>query len=120
MPQRRLRRDHLHDGALDEARGLHLAFEIFCRQIVAQRTYSLASGNGHRAHYWVNKNTLLWNYRGAIGIKTGQAAAAGACLLFEARRGAKTLIGVVLHSSSFSLNAAFSDATKMLNWGFSQ
>jgi len=89
-------------------------------QIVAQRTYSLASGNGHRAHYWVNKNTLLWNYRGAIGIKTGQAAAAGACLLFEARRGAKTLIGVVLHSSSFSLNAAFSDATKMLNWGFSQ
>jgi serine-type D-Ala-D-Ala carboxypeptidase (penicillin-binding protein 5/6) len=89
-------------------------------QIVAQRTYRLASGNGHRAHTWVNKNLLLWDYKGAIGIKTGQTGAAGACLLFEARRGAKTLIGVVLHSSSFSLTGAFSDATKMLNWGFSQ
>ncbi len=88
------------------------------RQIVALRTYQLKAGGGHQAHIWMNKNLLLWNYKGAIGIKTGQTSAAGACLLFEARRGGKTLIGVVLHSSSFSLAPAFSDATKVLNWGF--
>lgn len=90
------------------------------RQIVATRSYQVASGGGHHAHTWVNKNSLLWNYSGAIGIKTGQTAAAGACLLFEAHRGTTTLIGVVLHSSSFSLTPAFSDATKMLNWGFAR
>jgi serine-type D-Ala-D-Ala carboxypeptidase (penicillin-binding protein 5/6) len=88
------------------------------RQIVASRTYHLASSSWHHAHTWVNKNLLLWNYKGAIGIKTGQTSAAGACLLFEARRGSKTLIGVVLHSSPFSLDPAFSDAEKLLNWGF--
>lgn len=90
------------------------------RQIVATRSYHLASGNGHRAHTWTNKNSLLWQYPGAIGIKTGQTSDAGACLLFEARRGSRTLIGVVLHSSSFSLDGAFKDATKMLNWGFAR
>lgn len=93
------------------------------RQIVDVRTYHLASGHlasggGHAAHTWVNKNLLLWHYTGAIGIKTGQTSAAGACLLFEARRGGKTLIGVVLHSSSLRLDPAFSDAEKVLNWGF--
>jgi serine-type D-Ala-D-Ala carboxypeptidase (penicillin-binding protein 5/6) len=88
------------------------------RQIVALRTYRVAAGGGHQAHTWVNKNSLLWTYPGAIGIKTGMTAAAGYCLLFEARRGAKILIGVVLHSSTTSLSGAFSDAAKMLNWGF--
>jgi len=88
------------------------------RQIVDVRTFHLASGRAHAAHTWVNKNLLLWHYTGAIGIKTGQTSAAGACLLFAARRGGKTLIGVVLHSSSFSLDPAFSDAEKVLNWGF--
>jgi D-alanyl-D-alanine carboxypeptidase (penicillin-binding protein 5/6) len=95
------------------------------RQIVALKTYHLAADPWHGAHTWTNYNSLLWTYSGAIGIKTGQTAAAGACLLFEARRGSKTLIGVVLHSSmssmsSTSLTQAFSDATKMLNWGFAQ
>jgi D-alanyl-D-alanine carboxypeptidase (penicillin-binding protein 5/6) len=62
---------------------------------------------------------LLARYPGAVGIKTGSTNAAGECLLFEARRGRKTLIGVVLHSSSSDASARFSDAIKMLNWGFS-
>ena len=60
---------------------------------------------------------------GAIGIKTGYTGAAGQCLLFEAKRGSTTLIGVVLDSSganSPSLAAAASDATAMLDWGFSR
>jgi D-alanyl-D-alanine carboxypeptidase (penicillin-binding protein 5/6) len=89
------------------------------RQIVALKTYYLAADPWHGAHSWKNYNGLLWTYSGAIGIKTGQTNVAGACLLFEARRGSKTLIGVVLHSST-SLSAAFTDATRLLNWGFAQ
>ena len=91
------------------------------RQIVATRDYRVAAGHGHRAHDWKNLNLLLTRYPGAVGIKTGFTSAAGDCFLFEARRGSKTLIGVVLHSSSSisDLNAAFNDAIKMLNWGFS-
>jgi len=88
------------------------------RQIVATKTYYLAADRWHDPHTWTNLNDLLWSYSGAIGVKTGQTATAGACLLFEAERGKKTLIGVVLHSAN-SLSTAFSDATKILNWGFS-
>jgi serine-type D-Ala-D-Ala carboxypeptidase (penicillin-binding protein 5/6) len=90
-------------------------------QIVATRSYSVAAGSGHRAHTWKNLNLLLARYPGAMGIKTGFTAAAGQCLLFEARRGSKTLIGVVLHSSSSvtDLSAAVNDAIRLLNYGFS-
>jgi D-alanyl-D-alanine carboxypeptidase (penicillin-binding protein 5/6) len=90
------------------------------REIVATRNYNLPSGNGHYAHSWTNLNPLLGHYTGATGIKTGFTSAAGDCLLFEATRGTKTLIGVALHSSDsiYGLNVAASDAEKMLNWGF--
>ena len=90
------------------------------RQVVATRSYRVASGHGHPAHTWKNLNKLLTGYPGALGIKTGFTAAAGECFLFEARRGGKTLIGVVLHSSASDPKVVFSDATKLLNWGFSQ
>jgi serine-type D-Ala-D-Ala carboxypeptidase (penicillin-binding protein 5/6) len=90
------------------------------RQIVATRGYRVAAGHGHRAHAWKNLDLLLTHYAGAIGIKTGFTAAAGECFLFEARRGSRTLIGVVLHSSADNPDAIFNDAAKMLNWGFSQ
>jgi serine-type D-Ala-D-Ala carboxypeptidase (penicillin-binding protein 5/6) len=94
------------------------------RQVVATRSYHVAAGAGHRAHTWKNLNQLLTSYSGAIGIKTGFTAAAGECLLFEARRGAATLIGAVLHSASSESPsdqaAPVRDATAMLNWGFSR
>jgi serine-type D-Ala-D-Ala carboxypeptidase (penicillin-binding protein 5/6) len=94
------------------------------RQVVATRSYHVAAGAGHRAHTWKNLNQLLASYSGAIGIKTGFTAAAGECLLFEARRGSTTLIGAVLHSaaseSASDQAAPVRDATAMLNWGFSR
>jgi D-alanyl-D-alanine carboxypeptidase (penicillin-binding protein 5/6) len=89
--------------------------------VVSTRTYRLAAGSGHRSHVWRNLNPLLGRYPGAVGIKTGYTRAAGQCLLFEARRGSKVLIGVVLDSStvnSATLTAAAADATTLLNWGF--
>ncbi len=94
------------------------------RQVVATRSYHVAAGAGHRAHTWKNLNQLLSSYSGAIGIKTGFTAAAGECLLFEARRGSTTLIGAVLHSaateSAADQAAPVRDATAMLNWAFSR
>ena len=94
------------------------------RSVVGTRTYRVAAGAGHRAHVWNNLNLLVGHYAGATGIKTGFTAAAGDCLLFAATRGSKELIGVVLDSSpansAAGLNAAASDATAMLNWGFSR
>jgi D-alanyl-D-alanine carboxypeptidase (penicillin-binding protein 5/6) len=91
--------------------------------IVSTRTFTMAAGSGHRAHSWKNTNPLLGKYPGAVGIKTGYTLAAGQCLLFEARRGSTTLIGVVLDSSpvdSASPSVAGADAKAMLNWGFSR
>jgi D-alanyl-D-alanine carboxypeptidase (penicillin-binding protein 5/6) len=90
------------------------------RQVVATREYRVAAAAGHRAHTWTSTNMLLGHYPGAIGIKTGDTLAAGQCLLFEARRGSRTLIGVVLHSSEDNPSAMFSDAAAMLSWGFSR
>ena len=92
-------------------------------RIVGTRQYKLASGPGHRAHTWKNLNPLLGVYPGATGIKTGYTLAAGQCLLFEAKRGGTTLIGVVLDSAGASSpheDAAGADAKALLNWGFSR
>ena len=89
--------------------------------IVATRDYKVAATSAHLAHTWNNLDPLLGDFSGAIGIKTGFTSAAGQCLLFEARRGNKTLIGVVLDSSAVnspSLAAAAADAVAMLDWGF--
>ena len=74
-----------------------MRYPVF-RAIVDQQTDRLAASPRHHAYVWRTTNLLLRDYPGAIGIKTGKTAAAGYCLLFEARETA-TLIGVVLHSS---------------------
>jgi serine-type D-Ala-D-Ala carboxypeptidase (penicillin-binding protein 5/6) len=88
------------------------------RQIVAQRAYRIAVGSDHHHYYWKNTNLLIGRYRGAIGIKTGFTTGAGYCLLFEARRGAHDLLGVVLDSTRTNPSVRFTAAANMLNWGF--
>ena len=91
------------------------------RRIVAQRRYHLAATPLHHQYLWYTTDGLLGSYRGAIGIKTGDTDAAGNCLLFEARRDGRTLIGVVLHANpSSSFSALFTAARRLLNWGFRQ
>jgi D-alanyl-D-alanine carboxypeptidase (penicillin-binding protein 5/6) len=53
-----------------------------------------------------------------MGIKTGYTDVAKHCLLFEASRNGRTLIGAVLGSPTTGVNAGAQDAEKMLNWGF--
>jgi D-alanyl-D-alanine carboxypeptidase (penicillin-binding protein 5/6) len=89
------------------------------RRIVAQRRYRVAATASHHGYLWQTTNGLLGSYRGIQGIKTGNTNAAGNCFLFEARRGRRTLIGVVLHvNPTSSPNALFIAARQLLNWGF--
>ncbi|MFE4665775.1 D-alanyl-D-alanine carboxypeptidase family protein [Streptomyces sp. NPDC056716] len=71
---------------------------------------------GYRYYTWTNTNTLLSNYSGAIGVKTGSGAQAKYCLVFAATRGGKTVIGTVLTSTSAAQREK--DAKKLLDYGF--
>ena len=73
------------------------------------KTYSA----GPTASY-VSRNTLLWDYRGAIGIKTGQTTAAGNCIAAAARRGGRSVVVVLLHVGGDE----FATAGRLLDWGF--
>jgi D-alanyl-D-alanine carboxypeptidase (penicillin-binding protein 5/6) len=86
--------------------------------IVAQKSRSLPATPQHKAYFWKNTNLLLGSYPGTIGVKTGTTAGAGDCLLFEATRGGRTLLGVVLHANGARVARRFIMASRILNWGF--
>lgn len=89
------------------------------RAIVGQQFYHVARRKGvHHAYWWDNTNGLIGTYRGADGIKTGYTDAAKHCLLFEAVRHGKILIGDVLGSPTTGPDAAAQAAARLLNWGF--
>lgn len=94
-----------------------MKFPVF-RSIVSQRFYNLPKGKGHHHYWWDNTDSLIGSYQGAMGIKTGYTDVAKHCLLFEASRNGRTLIGAVLGSPTTGVNAGAQDAEKMLNWGF--
>jgi serine-type D-Ala-D-Ala carboxypeptidase (penicillin-binding protein 5/6) len=88
------------------------------RSIVDQQLYHLPKGKGHHQYWWDNTNALMQTYPGAVGIKDGFTDDAGHCLLFEAVRNGRALIGVMLDSPASGVAAAAQDAAQMLNWGF--
>ena len=89
------------------------------RSIVDERFFSMKKGPGHSSYWWGNSNELIGWYPGAVGIKTGYTVVAGHCLMFEAVRGGRALIGVVLGSPPTGPGAGAQDAARLLNWGFS-
>jgi len=94
-----------------------MRYRVF-RSIVDLDFYHLAKGPGHHQYWWDNTDALIGSYPGATGIKDGYTDAAGHCLLFEASRPGRTLIGVVLHSPATGVAAGAQAAEQMLNWGF--
>jgi D-alanyl-D-alanine carboxypeptidase (penicillin-binding protein 5/6) len=88
------------------------------RSIVDQRFYQLKKGPGHHEYWWDNTDDLVGTYQGALGIKDGYTDKAGHCLLFEATRNGRTLIGAVLDSPATGTAAGSQDAARLLNWGF--
>jgi D-alanyl-D-alanine carboxypeptidase (penicillin-binding protein 5/6) len=89
------------------------------RQMVSQRKFYVPKTPRHHAYLWFTTDHLLYVYKGAVGIKTGDTDAAGNCLLFEARRHGRVLLGVVLHAAPTSDPiSAITAAAQVLNWGF--
>ena len=56
--------------------------------------------------------------RPEVDLEDGFTDKGGHCLLFEAVRNGRTLIGVVLDSPANGVTAGVQDAERMLNWGF--
>jgi D-alanyl-D-alanine carboxypeptidase (penicillin-binding protein 5/6) len=92
------------------------------RTVVKTKTYTAKTitktGSTRTMGKWTNTNTLLSSYSGTIGVKTGSGNEAGYCLVFAATRNGKTVYGTVLSSTNASQRAT--DATKLLNYGFSK
>jgi D-alanyl-D-alanine carboxypeptidase (penicillin-binding protein 5/6) len=86
--------------------------------IVDLQFFHLPKGPGHHGYWWDNTDYMIGSYPGALGIKDGYTDDAGHCLLFEAVRNGRTLIGVVLDSPSTGPAAGVQDAERMMNWGF--
>ncbi|HUC55787.1 MAG TPA: D-alanyl-D-alanine carboxypeptidase [Streptosporangiaceae bacterium] len=97
-----------------------MKYPVF-RRIVRQHSFYLPKTTSHHSYLWYTTDGLLRTYHGAEGIKTGDTKAAGNCLLFEAKRDGRTLLGVVLHASpNNNPVSAINTAAQVLNWGFSQ
>ncbi len=80
-------------------------------EIVAAQYHRTGGSNPHTLK---NKNRLLWEYEGGIGVKTGYTKAAGKCLVFAAERGAMKLCGAVLNCPTM-----WNTAKALLDRGFS-
>jgi D-alanyl-D-alanine carboxypeptidase (penicillin-binding protein 5/6) len=94
-----------------------MRFRAF-RETVRRKQHVLPATRRHQRYVWNSTNALLGAYPGLTGIKTGHTTAAGYSLLFAARRKGRTLVGIVLNSSGTDNRARFTDAAKVLNWGF--
>lgn len=95
-----------------------MRFPLF-REMVGQRKFYVPQTPRHHSYLWFTTDHLLYIYKGAVGIKTGDTDAAGNCLLFEAHRNGRVLLGVVLHAAPTSDPiSAITAAAKVLNWGF--
>ena len=93
-----------------------MALPLFA-SIVKLAKYHLSRAPGeHPAFTWDTTNPLIGHYPGAVGIKTGNTQAAGDCLLFEAIRNGKAVIGVVLDDPSWT--DVTSDSETLLDYGF--
>ena len=85
----------------------------YFREIVSTQRASIPWAGHDYDRILNNKNKLLSEYPGAIGVKTGYTKAAGRCLAFAANRDGLELIGVVLNCPDW-----FQEAEALLDRGF--
>jgi D-alanyl-D-alanine carboxypeptidase (penicillin-binding protein 5/6) len=83
------------------------------RSIVRTRVKHVSWAAPTFSKIYINNNRLIGTYPGANGVKTGYTHKSGPCLVASAKRGGVSLIAVVLDS-----NDMYSDAKRLLNFGF--
>ncbi len=115
-----LDKDNHHSTAYDMALITRYALknEKFV-DIINTHSKEISSLEGRRFEFY-NKNRLLREYEGALGVKTGFTGKAGNCFVGAAKRNGMTLISVVLASGWGSLGKErkWSDTKAMLDYGF--
>ncbi len=79
------------------------------RTVVSTKSYQCPD------HYMINHNKLLWQYEGAVGVKTGFTKKAGRILVGAAERNGRRLISVTINAPN-----DWNDHKTMLDFGFSQ
>lgn len=84
-----------HDGHYTTARDLTL---ISCLAMENSTFRKIVSTKYYEPRHWKNKNKMLTEYEGGIGIKTGYTKQAGRCLVSAAEKEGMTLICTVLNS----------------------
>ncbi|GAA0472429.1 D-alanyl-D-alanine carboxypeptidase [Streptomyces sp. NPDC046215] len=84
------------------------------REVTGAASTQQKAKNVNRLYTWYNTNKLLGSYRGVTGIKTGTTSAAGPCLVFAARQGGRTVVGVILNDPT----QRYPDAARMLDYAF--
>lgn len=83
------------------------------REIVKMKVYDW-EGQAWQTRL-INKNELLWSYKGANGMKTGYTKEAKCTIVASAARDGQEFIAVVLGSVG---NNTWADAEKVLDYGF--
>ncbi len=107
--------DGHYSTAEDMARLARYAMQNTEFRTAASSQYAkLCYGNPPYDRTLKNHNKLLFQYDGAIGVKTGFTKKSGRCLVSSAQRGDKNLIAVTLSAPD-----DWADHTAMLDYGFS-
>jgi D-alanyl-D-alanine carboxypeptidase (penicillin-binding protein 5/6) len=83
------------------------------RAYVSTKRSTINGKDGHPLRI-SSHDKLLWNYDGAIGIKNGYTAAAGATFVGAATRDGHTLIVTVLHAKP----RVWPEVAHLMDWGF--
>jgi D-alanyl-D-alanine carboxypeptidase (penicillin-binding protein 5/6) len=81
------------------------------REIVQTKSKEIKEGKNPRHIFSTNR--LLWEFEGAIGIKTGYTGNAGKCLVASADNNIFQLLSIVLGTHDH-----FADSCTLLNYGF--
>ncbi len=87
------------------------------RNVVSTKVKTIHRSDPDAQTYLGNGNRLLWNYDGAVGIKTGYTNIAGQCLVSAAARDGRELITVVFKSEGSNI---WTDSMKLLDYGFNE
>ena len=98
------------------------------RDIVAHASYVLPKDNVYRSRNLTGRLTEFmtdkessYYYPYAIGVKTGNTAAAGHCFVGAAEKDGVTFISVVLHcSGTNTYRYCWQDTRRLMEYGFSQ
>ena len=73
-----------------------LKYPLF-EKIVSSKRIDIGNGYDSMKRTLINHNKMLWQYKGAAGIKTGYTRADGKCLVSSAKRNGLSLIAVTLN-----------------------